>query len=168
MKQLSLTQINAKAPYHVVWAEENKAFIFESDYGVEISVSFDVSWIISNPPAYELTIANHNHKPSPRDRKVRDTVGAIVEEFFRENQTAILYICETGDQKQAMRSRLFMVWLDKFNTNGEYEVLTASMNDEGVENYAAMILRKDNCHFAEYVAEFNDTVTTFNAKPKHD
>lgn len=167
MKQLSLTQINAKAPYHVVWAEVNKAFIFESDYGVEISVSFDVSWIISNPPAYELTIANHNHKPSPRDRKVRDTVGAIVEEFFRENQTAILYICETGDRKQAMRSRLFLAWLDIFNAKGEYEVLTASMNDEGVENYAAMVLRKDNPDYEAYIAEFEASAEFFNDKPSH-
>ena len=29
---------------------------------------------------------------------------------------------------------------------------------EGVDNYAAMILRKDNPHFVDYVSEFNNTV----------
>lgn len=37
---------------------------------------------------------------SPRDSKVRETVMCIVDEFFRKNQAALLYICETGDGMQ--------------------------------------------------------------------
>lgn len=91
-----------------------------------------------------------------------------MEEFFRQNQTAILYICETGGSKQAMRNRLFMAWLETFNSKGEYEVISASVVDEGIENYAAMILRRDNPKFEEYVANFNETVETFKVKPTHD
>lgn len=168
MKQLSTEQINAKAPYQVMLIEPNGLYKFFSDYGVELGISFDISWIFTNIPVYELTIANLNHKQSPRDRKVKDTVGVIVEEFFRQNQTAILYICETGDSKQAMRNRLFMAWLETFNSTGEYEVISASVVDEGIENYAAMILRRDNPKFEEYVADFNETVETFKVKPTHD
>ena len=38
---------------------------------------------------------------------------------------------------------------------------------EGVDNYAAMILRKDNPHFVDYVSEFNNTVNMFMLKPEH-
>ena len=37
--------------------------------------------------------------------------------------------------------------------------MVANIEDlEGVDNYAAMILRKDNPHFVDYVSEFNSTV----------
>lgn len=38
--------------------------------------------------------------------------------------------------------------------------MVANIEDlEGVDNYAAMILRKDNPHFVDYVSEFNSTVS---------
>lgn len=55
----------------------------------------------------EFSIININNKRSPRDHNVRDTIIAIVENFFQENQDVMLYICETGDGKQSMRRRLF-------------------------------------------------------------
>ena len=36
---------------------------------------------------------------------------------------------------------------------------------EGVDNYAAMILRKDNPKFVDYVSEFNSTINMFKVKP---
>ena len=46
--------------------------------------------------------------------------------------------------------------------------MVANIEDlEGVDNYAAMILRKDNPHFADYVSEFNNTVNMFMLKPEH-
>ena len=37
--------------------------------------------------------------------------------------------------------------------------MVANIEDlEGVDNYAAMILRKDNPHFVDYVSEFKNTV----------
>ena len=90
----------------------------------------------------------------------------IVDNFFMENQAALLYICETGDSKQAMRSRLFNSWFAYANKQEQYTILVASIKDmEEVNNYAAMILRKDNPKFVEYVSEFNRTVNLFMLKP---
>lgn len=166
MRQLSLEQINAKAPYHVVLHEQTGSYRFKSETGVRFAVSFDVSWIINSITTYEITIANLDNKPSPRDSKTRDTVSVIVEEFFRENQTGMLYICETGDNKQAMRNRLFVSWIALFNELGVYEVRTATLHDaDGVENYAAMIVRKDNPLCQDYLQAFEAEAEFFNSKP---
>ena len=37
---------------------------------------------------------------------------------------------------------------------------------ENIDNYAALIIRKDNPHFADYVSEFNKTVNMFRVKPE--
>ena len=50
----------------------------------------------------------------------------------------------------------------------QYVIMVANIEDlEGVDNYAAMILRKDNPHFVDYVSEFNNTVNMFMLKPEH-
>ena len=67
-----------------------------------------------------------------------------------------------------MRNRLFDSWFPYANDKEQYVIMVANIQDlEGVDNYAAMILRKDNPHFVDYVSEFNNTVNMFMLKPEH-
>lgn len=101
-----------------------------------------------------------------RDHKVRITILAIIEEFFNKNKAALLYICETGDGMQKMRSRLFQYWFSVYNEKEEYLFLPQVVYDEeDNENYAALIIRKDNPCFVELVSEFTETINLLNGKP---
>lgn len=145
---------------------EPNTYRFATDYGVEIAISFDLDELLETGEAYMFNITNVNKQRSPRDVKVRDTVIAIIDNFFETNEVALLYICETGDRKQALRNRLFDSWFAYANAQEQYVIMVANIHDlEGVDNYAAMILRKDNPHFVEYIAEFNNTVNMFMVKP---
>ena len=55
--------------------------------------------------------------------------------------------------------------LKTINASSPYDVISKTL--EGVDNYAAMILRKDNPRFVDYVSEFNNTVNMFMLKPEH-
>ena len=67
-----------------------------------------------------------------------------------------------------MRNRLFDSWFAYANDKEQNVIMVANIQDlEGVDNYAAMILRKDNPHFVDYVSEFNNTVNMFMLKPEH-
>lgn len=67
-----------------------------------------------------------------------------------------------------MRNRLFDSRFAYANDKEQYVIMVANIQDlEGVDNYAAMILRKDNPHFVDYVSEFNNTVNMFMLKPEH-
>ena len=158
MKQLSLKTINSSSPYDVMMVNPN-TYRFVTDYSVEIAISFDLDDLLEHGEAYMFNITNVNRQRSPRDMKVRDTVIAIIDNFFETNEFALLYICETGDRKQAMRNRLFDSWFAYANDKEQYVIMVANIQDlEGVDNYAAMILRKDNPYFVDYVSEFNNTV----------
>ena len=105
---------------------------------------------------------------SPKDPKVRATILAIIEEFFAKNQAAFLYICETGDGLQEMRNRLFRFWFGIYKDREEYLFLPQTVYDEeGNDNYAALIIRKDNPQFRDLVTEFMNTVNLLNSKPEH-
>ena len=139
---------------------------FVSDYQVGFSVAFEENDLLQSGESYQFALTNYEGKKSPRDNKVRTTVLAIIEEFFNKNEAALLYICETGDGMQKMRSRLFHFWFGIYAEHDEFLFLPQVVYDEeDNENYAALIIRRDNPKFIDLVTEFTNTITLLNAKP---
>lgn len=167
MKPLSLERLNTVAAYHIVRNEQDGFFHFFTDGGVHYSVGFIEDDILLSKESYQLIIANLNNRKSMRDKKVRDTIIAIVDEFFNCNNSTLLYICETGDNRQGLRSRLFEYWFSTYNQKALFTTLSSSVVDEeGIINYASIILRNDNPFFAEVIAEFSKSIQALNQKPK--
>lgn len=167
MEKLSLDAINAKSEYLVKKEEDELTFSFMTDNMAEIFISFEKDDILQSGIVYQFGISNPQGTKSPRAPKVRNTILAIIEEFFAKNKAALLYICETGDGMQKMRSRLFQYWFSIYNEREEYLFLPQIVYDEEEnENYAALIIRKDNPCFVELVSEFTDTINLLNGKPE--
>lgn len=90
---LSLERINSgETPYQVEPTEQNGFYQFFTDGGVHYSVGFMEDDVLLSKNSYQLIIANINNHKSPRNRKVRDTIVSIVDEFFRCNNSTLLYI----------------------------------------------------------------------------
>lgn len=166
MVELSLDKINAVAPYQVQLDNTTGLYKFVSDYQVGFSVAFEENDLLQSGESYQFALTNYEGKKSPRDNKVRTTVLAIIEEFFNKNEAALLYICETGDGMQKMRSRLLHFWFGIYAEHDEFLFLPQVVYDEeDNENYAALIIRRDNPKFIDLVTEFTNTITLLNAKP---
>ena len=168
MKQLlSLKRINENSSYPVETTGEDGFYQFFTDGGVHYSVGFMEDDILLSQNSYQLIIANINNHKSPRDHKVRDTIIAIVDEFFRNSNSTLLYICETGDSKQSMRSRLFEYWFSTYNRKALFTMISSSIVDEeGVVNFATIILRNDNPNLSEIIAEFTESIQLLSQKPE--
>ena len=168
MKQLlSLKRINENSSYPVETTGEDGFYQFFTDGGVHYSVGFMEDDILLSQNSYQLIIANINNHKSPRDHKVRDTIIAIVDEFSRNNTSTLLYICETGDSKQSMRSRLFEYWFSTYNRKALFTMISSSIVDEeGVVNFATIILRNDNPNLSEIIAEFTESIQLLSQKPE--
>ena len=166
INKLSIETINSKPPYLVDMVSDFGPFVFTSDSGVELAVDFVDDDLITSTESYQLVVSNVNNRQSPKDKKVQETVFAIVEEFFEKNQAALLYVCETGDGKQMARYRLFRYWFDMFEYSKRYTSLSTSLTDEeGIMNAATVFIRNDNPHLPEIVSEFNETAMLLRQKP---
>lgn len=162
---LSVERINTNAPYKVERDEVTGSYDFVTYARVHISVYFDVDYMMSSGLSYQLIIGNANHRSSPRDHRIRQTIFSIVEEFFSQNQAAILYICETGDGKQSMRNRLFNYWFEAYEFNSRFSIhTTCVIDEEGIPNFAALIVRNDNPLIVEIVNEFMETARMLQQK----
>lgn len=65
-----------------------------------------------------------------------------------------------------MRHRLFHFWFGVYAEHDEYLFLPQVVYDEeDNENFAALIIRKDNPNFVDLVTEFTNTITMLNSKP---
>ncbi|MDD7258587.1 MAG: DUF6169 family protein [Prevotellaceae bacterium] len=105
--------------------------------------------------AYQFIIVNENNTPSPNNPKLRETIFCIIEDFFKANSEILLYLCGTGDGKQASRNRLFVRWFREYAQKHLYYFDTVEMEAEGTENFAAIIVQKTNPELNEIVEAFN-------------
>ena len=110
IEKLSLATINATSPYLVKIADDGKALCFVTDYDAEMFITFEKDDLLHNGTVYQFGISNPKKVRSPKDPKVRATILAIIEKFFAKNQAAFLYICETGDGRNAKSSLPLLVW----------------------------------------------------------
>ena len=164
MNKLNLNRLNLISPY-TFWVMENNSYGFRTDYGVVYRVGFYKNELIWADNAYEFGINNENHKTSPNDKKVKNTILAIIEEFFLSNPSILLYQCETGDNRQAMRARLFSKWFNDYAKKDDFVIKAAVVRDEDVDNYIGIIIGKSNPKINSYIKQFNDFVMFFTQKP---
>ena len=116
--------------------------------------------------AYQLTINNRSHQPSPNDHHLRAAILLLIEAFFKANPEILLYICETGDGKQAFRSRLFVRWFNSYSNRDAYVLQTAEVQEGKTRNFAALIVQKSNPRLQEIIAEFDETINILTNKPE--
>lgn len=163
---INLDSFNSRSPYKATSSGTDGFYDIVTDFGVKYSIGFMQDDAIIADNAYQFIISNVNHKPSPSDDKIKQVVLIMIDEFFRERKNVLLYICETGDGKQAMRNRLFQYWFSQYECNDEYTFLSSSVKDEdGVINYATLIIRNDNPKLLEVVNEFTQTIQLLSVKP---
>jgi hypothetical protein len=164
MIELNIARLNLKSPYYVT-RDEDGDLLFVTDYGVKYGISFELNEGMMNYPAYEFGILNKENKPSPSDRKLRDTVLAIIEEFFYSNGGVLLYICATGDGMQKFRFHLFLRWFNTYKYRDLYEIRTIEdVMDGKTPNYGAIIVEKTHPDLELILARF-DELAAFLKKP---
>ena len=150
MINLNIERINEYSPYKVEM--EAGQYIFETDHNILYGVSFDEDTMPGSLKAYWFN---------------RSTVIFIIEEFFRSNPDILLYMCDSADNQQAQRSRLFLHWFNAYGQQAEYYTCTEMVKDGDEENYIALIVKRDHPQFQMAIDLFNKQIGMFRAnKPE--
>jgi hypothetical protein len=165
MNPLDLAYINRLAPYKV-WTENGRDYLVETSYDLLFKIGFMDDYSIWPSGAYQFYINNESHQPSPNDEKLKATIFRIIEAFFAANPDILLYICETGDGRQAFRSRLFVRWFNTYSRRDSYIIQTAEVQEGKTKNFAALIVQKTNPRLKEILAEFDETISILTNKPQ--
>ena len=157
MISLSIDAINARAPY-VVEQAESTTFFFTTKQGVLYSVGFVRDYSFLQDGLYQFFITNVNHIHANAEDGVFETVKVIVEEFFAQGQPVMLYICDTMDDRQAVRDRLFQMWFHMYISNTTFTMYNEQVCIDNIQYFASIILRKDHPQHNLIINTFHDFV----------
>lgn len=158
MKQLNLDRISFLAPYQVALAGES-AFCFTTDAGRHYEVGFIEDYTLEKENCYQFFISTPDEGQYPPDEKIRDTILAVLNEFFRLNAAAVLYICDTSDGRQAVRSRLFKSWYEQYAEKLQFICETVVFNFESITYYASILIKKDSNATEGFLSAFHEFVS---------
>ena len=165
MNALELNILNRLAPYEVKF--KGGEYCFLTDFNIESSIEFKYEPSFNGLPAYWFDLSNRSGKASPNDPKVRDTVIRIIIEFFRANPDILLYMCDNANDQQAQRNRLFLRWFMGEEQSKHYVIKTAMVEDEGMENFIAIIVPRLHPYVNEVIAHFDAEIKMFKSnKPE--
>lgn len=166
MVNLDVKRINELSPYKIeVYGEE---MIFETAFDIQYAVSFDPEEMFEGIVAYWFNLSNRSGKPSPNDTNIKLTVICILEEFFRSNPDILLYMCDSANDQQAMRSRLFLRWFNAYGAQKEYYTRSEVVMDEGEENYIAIIVKRSHPQLQTIIDLFDEQITIFRSNKPAD
>ena len=93
MNPLDLTRICRLAPYKV-WTEDGRDYYVETSRGQIFDIGFMDDYSIWPTGAYQFTISNQSHQPSPLDQKLRETILLLIEAFFAARSTFGRFACK--------------------------------------------------------------------------
>ena len=162
MIKITLENINRKSPYKI--SLNNGDFDFVTDNGMRYSVSFLEDIPLGGCDTYQFGFRKRDEIHSSHDAKVKDTLIAIIEQFFEENKNVLLYICDTSDAREEKRNRLFIRWFEEFATPERFTMRTAHASVEGQGFYAAIIVENSNPRVDDVVNDFTTTAESLTAE----
>ena len=152
--RLSVDRINALSPYWVIQLSDMQ-FHFVTDNGVKYDVGFYDDEYFMPGKAYHFYIDNIDDSFAPKDIKVFQVISLILEEFFRQDASVMLYICDSRDHRESVRAKLYQRWFDNYSKKDELTLRSADMNFKGFVVYSGMILRKDNPDYTAILSAFD-------------
>ena len=168
--RLSVDKINENSPYWVIPLDE-KTFRFITKNGIVYRVGFYQDPYFLKDRAYHFFIANEDKDVAPpKDANVYKVITCVIEEFFRQDKSVMLYICDPHDHREAIRDNLYKRWFNSYPHHDELTLQTEELDFEGYIVYTGMIIRNDHPEYEEILATYKAfvqrAINIYRVEPK--
>lgn len=112
--------------------------------------------------SFNIDLIRKSGIKAEKDARLPITIVKILRDFLSEWQNAVVYICDSSDERHILRKRKFNAWF-KQNDDGSIIKIDAELNIEGMEIFNTILVHKDNILkniFIEAFLDFNRTNET--------
>ncbi len=146
-------------PNHYEITADEQGYFFSTDLNVAYRIVFDdLSAIFQDYPTLKGRVFSYSfypvNKPTSRqklDDKVRHTIAHSINSFFEKNGNLIVFVCDSSDEREMCRKKLFDKWFVQFN-EGMLEKYDGSVESDDCRIVNSLILKND-LHDKEYVIQ---------------
>jgi Family of unknown function (DUF6169) len=141
-------------PYSIVKDKHFPIYDFQTDNQIIYQVSFKDSsyvfdeYVTQKIEAYEMAIQvvyNPVTQKQRLDGRIPVTIAGIFYDFiYRNKEQIVIYICDSSDNKQAIRNRKFTQWFELFKGNEFIKIDAHIIDYDRVTYFTSVILHCDN------------------------
>ncbi len=154
-------KINLRAPYRVKQVDDS-VFVFVTKHGISYTVGFIPDTSFMEKGVYQFFLTKTSGKKGRKDDEISETVRVIIEEFFAQEESVMLYICDTTDGRQASRDRLFRIWFYSYMGSASYTMCTDTMTIDNIRYFSSIILRSNHPMHNQVLNKFHDFIAEHN------
>ena len=152
MDLISLSAVNAKSPYKID-SDQSGSFFFVTNKQRLYHVAFIEDQLFCEHGIYQYCLETEMHTAA--DGHVYEVVVALMEEFFKSSAKGLLYVCDSTDERQAVRRRLFNRWFNSYAEKDKYLLLQREVQYEDMLHYVSLIVRKDHSETQAIITSFD-------------
>lgn len=152
--------------YELTTSEDGLTYQFTTDFGEQYIAYFteftlrDFSDMEFMVPMFGFEPRNAGMDKGKRifDRKIKNTIQYIIQEFFTKNpENSILYLCSQEDEKARQRKVTFSGWFQELDTD-TYIKCDSPKELSFDKFYCSIILLKDNPNKDYLISAFYYTI----------
>jgi Family of unknown function (DUF6169) len=150
---------------------DHNTYLFETSHQIGYAIKFKPTGYIFEGYiwayyCFEYIIEvkyNPTDRTPPLDISLSLTVASIFNDFFKDKEKVVTYICDTADGKELARFRKFNIWFNKFNTDFFLKVDKSFYDSkQHTTYYNSLIIRHDNPYKEEIIEAFEDLIGGFD------
>ena len=161
MIYISAEKINLRAPYRLKQVDDS-VFVFVTKHGISYTAGFVPDTSFMGKGVYQFFLTKTSSKKGRKDDDISETVKVIIEEFFAQEESVMLYICDTTDGRQASRDRLFRAWFYSYVESQSYTMCTDTMTIDNVRYFSSILLRRDHPMLIQVLNKFHNFIAEHN------
>ncbi len=136
-------------PYKVL-THKNYFYQFETETGAKYACYFllykeyfiDYPAVADNIYSFNVDLIGKAAK-SEIDERIAITIVSILQSFLQGLQNAVVYICDSSDERHLLRKRKFNAWFHQYD-DGTIIKVEATAIIENMTLYNAILIHKDN------------------------
>lgn len=151
--------LNLQNLYSVAESLDGLRYNFVTDSGVEYSAYFicmnSYGNMLNN--TYMFNFERLHNIKTKSDPKIKHTICSILLSFFSNHNNAIIYICDSSDEREEMRNRVFSRWYKDMEIVN-VERFNISTKTDYYKVFASLFICKDNPEIDSIVVAFKEII----------
>ncbi len=154
--------------YQISGGKNPKEYEFTTKAGITYACYFilaenlfsDYTDVASVFYLFNLDVKTGNARKQAPDEAIGNTVTFIIEGFLLQHTSAVVYVCDSSDERQYLRKRKFDIWFDRF-TSSKILKIDSSIESEDYVVLNTLLVSRQHPLLESIIAafiSFNDTL----------
>jgi hypothetical protein len=118
---------------------------------------------------FQLIIDKANQEVEPYDSKVSKTIGNIIDNFFKNKENCLIYICSEESDEAKLRQQVFDRWYKKSSYKNVIvkidNIIKINTGNGEIHNlYTSFLFHQENANYEILIEIYNQIEKTLNEK----